>query len=101
MKVIDEGKQAFFNHVDKLLAIPSLSAIERQVLIGSRIKIENGENWSQVLLNLLTFLTAQAMGLNLSPELRDFYSRLYNNRQNLENLKEDVEGSMTLLIIFD
>lgn len=59
------------------------------------------EEWNQVLLDFLSQLTSEVMGMRISPEMRDIYSKLYNNRSGLEHLHHDTEGSMTLLIIFD
>ncbi|WP_252899615.1 bacteriocin immunity protein [Lactococcus fujiensis] len=91
----------FLEKIAKSIEIQGLREDDRQLLLNAKKKIEDGYEWRETLLGLLTNLNAEAMALKLSPGLREFYSLLYNNRASLEDLKHDIKGSMTLLMIFD
>lgn len=101
MKIKDEGEVAFYKKMDELINHTSLHEEDRLLCKKVKQRIKRGEDWGEVLLDFLIQLTFQSMGMKISPEMRDIYSKLYNNRSALENLHHDTEGSMTLLIIFD
>lgn len=101
MELIEEGEQAFFRKIDLLVQQPEIHVEDRQLLLRAKQYIMEGQEWSAVLMELLTNLTARVMAMALSPELREFYSLLYKNRSHFEQLHHDIEGSMTLLMIFD
>ena len=101
MKIVEEGVFAFCGQIDRLLTQAELAPEDRRLLRQAQANIRSGHAWNAVLLDLLSSLTARVMALSLSPELREFYSLLYQNRIALEKLQKNIEGSMTLLMIFD
>lgn len=101
MQIIEEGEQAFLKQLEVLLRIPEIREKDHQSLLEAKEGIVSALEWREVLLSLMTNLTMEVMAMKISPELRDFYSLLYNNRESIEGLTHDIKGSMTLLMIFD
>ena len=101
MQIIEEGEQAFYKKIDCYSRIRSIRKEDQLMLFRAKEKIQNGENWRETLMDLLVKMNAEAMALKLSPGLREFYSLLYNNREEIESLERNIKGSMTMLMIFD
>jgi hypothetical protein len=99
--IIKEGEEAFFKKVDELLNIGSLKATDKIFLTRAKEAVQNNEEWNKTFITLYRELTTEVMMMQISPELREIYSKCYKYRESLENIQRNIEGSMTLLMIFD
>lgn len=101
MQIRDEGENAFFKKINELINDKALYERDHLLCLKIKQRIKEGEEWEKVLLDFLDQLSSEEAATAISPDMEVIYHKLDKNRSELKKLNHDIEGSMTLLIIFD